>query len=258
MMTRFQQPRRRRCRVTRLLLLLGRRRRERSTLVIMRLLLLISNLIRLIMMMGVGCWGVTIARLVAADLGRCRLPDARHDPARVGLLLLCCCCCCRWWDDHNSVLLALLLLLLLLLRRCRTDPLTRSSDGRQMIVTSDHSRRLADLHWRWTITDEIVGAVIARVARRITSSAATAAADVVEAAGHSDSGPGSGQLRQHMTATTSVLQILTKITWTNNRSIPFSSIQIERDSEPVKWTFNCLFNTFPSPWQPITSKRLAV
>jgi hypothetical protein len=109
--------------------------------------------------------------------------------------------------------------------------LTRSSDGRQMIVTSDHSRRLADLHWRWTITDEIVGAVIARVARRITSSSTTA--DVVEAAGHSDSGPGSGQLRQHVTATTSVLQILTKITWTNNTSIPFS-IHKERDSEPVK------------------------
>ena len=228
MMTRFQQPRRRH-RVTRLLLL-GRRRRERSTLVIMRLLL-ISNLIRLIMMMGVGCWGETIARLVAADLGRCRPSAARHDPARVRLLLLCCCCCCRWWDD-NSVLLALLLLLLLL-RRCRTDPLTRSSDGRQMIVTSDHSRRLADLHWRWTITDEIVGAVIARVARRITSSSSSAA-DVVEAAGHSDSGPGSGQLRQHMTATTSVLQILTKITLINNKSIPSSSIHRERDSEPVK------------------------
>ena len=74
-----------------------------------------------------------------------------------------------------------------------------------MIVTSDHSWCLADLHRRWTITDEIGGAV-ARVARRVTSSA-----DVVEAARHAHSGTGSRQLRQHMTAPASVLQILTEI-----------------------------------------------
>jgi hypothetical protein len=118
-----------------------------------------------------------------------------------------------------------LALLLLLLRR-RMNPLTRSSDGRQMIVTSDHSRRLADLHRRWTITDEIVGAV-ARVARRVT-----AAADVVEAAGHADSGTGSGQLRQHMTATARVLEILTQITLRNRSAKCYDFIlRLERLSQ---------------------------
>lgn len=95
-----------------------------------------------------------------------------------------------------------------------------------MIVTSDHSRRLADLHRRWTITDEIVGAV-ARVARRVT-----AAADVVEAAGHADSGTGSGQLRQHMTATARVLEILTQITLRNRSAKCYDFIlRLERLSQ---------------------------
>lgn len=68
-----------------------------------------------------------------------------------------------------------------------------------MVVTADHSRRLADLHRRWAVAEH--GAV----ARR----AVAASADVVQTAGHSDPGSRSRQLRQHIAAR--VLRILTDI-----------------------------------------------